>query len=390
MAKTYTSTLQVRCWKQHICQGCGANYSYLLQRKAVGTDGTAERARKNMQKRIEYITQSDTDMQPCPTCGMYQYDMIGQRRARSRLQFFWIALIAISTVLILRACYAMQATTLTWIAGAVSGFVILAQLLLETSNANRNLDANKQKADQLVAAGTLRHTPAAQNLSLTNQLATPSRSIQHLLGLALLLFSFVLVIAPTAGITVLHWPVNNQCYPPVVGPTDTTRIYLPGKISSVKGYWRGQPAVKVSYPGGPEDGEEAQASTNQNNWGSTISDVKSSEESSTSHPWVEVTMPETAKLAGKAVHCEIDLSLEFPQMSGGSSFTTQSDEMKHSLDITLAQRGAGSLYNTLWWGGTAGGGALALFASLVLYSQAKSLRKRANPTQVFTAEPAGA
>jgi hypothetical protein len=60
--------------------------------------------------------------------------------------------------------------------------------------------------------------------------------------------------------------------------------------------------------------------------------------------------------------------------------------MQHSLEIAVAPRGAGTLYNTLWWGGTAGGGALALFASLVLYKQAQSFRKRANPTEVFKAE----
>jgi hypothetical protein len=386
MAKTYTSTLQVRCWKQHTCQGCGANYSYLLLRKAVGTGGTAEKARQNMQKRIVYITQNDTDMQPCPTCGMYQYDMIGQRRAKSRMQFFWIALIAIVTVLILRACYAMQATTLTWIAAAASGFVILAHLLLETSNVNRNLDANKQKAEQLVAEGKLRHTPPTQNLSLTDQLATPPRTILHTLGLGLLLVSFVLVILPALAITVHHLPVNAECYPPVVGPTDTTRVYMPDAINSVKGYWRGDPTVVISYDGGPKEGEKAQASTNQNNWGSTISDVKSSEESTRSHPWVEVTLPDSAELAGKTVHCEIDLALAYPRMAEAKTFNTVDDQMQHALDIAVAPRGAGTLYNTLWWGGTAGGGALALFASLVLYYQAKSFRKRANPTQVFTAE----
>jgi hypothetical protein len=324
-------------------------------------------------------------MQPCPGCGLYQYDMIAQRRAKSRMQFFVIGLIAFAIILIVNASYEAQTNTLTWIATAVAGFLVAANLLLELQNSNSDLTANLALAQQRVADGKLKSAPG-ESLSQSAVLAQPTRTPVHLLALLLLVVSLPLVISPELIRSVRGWPLNEDCYPPVVGAGDSTRIYLHDTITSIKGYWRGSPRVWLHYDSEPMGGVEVSAVANQNNWGSQISDVKSSEEHDTSHPWVEVTLPDSAGLANKKVKCDIDLSLEYPQMTGSGTFRTMSSHMRHQVDIHLAPRGAGHLYNSQWWTGTAGGGALLLAAILLLYSQAKAFGRLAKPTQVFAAQ----
>ena len=82
MAKTYTSTLQIRCWKHHKCIGCNGSYAYEFIRKITGTGRTAEKATAASKANAEKALKRDTDLHPCPTCGLYQPDMIGQRRAK--------------------------------------------------------------------------------------------------------------------------------------------------------------------------------------------------------------------------------------------------------------------------------------------------------------------
>ena len=105
MATTYTSTIQLRCWKQHSCVACGGNYLYELVRTIKGSAGSADRARANAQKNVQKALASDTDLHPCPTCGLHQPDMIGQRRARRHWIMFWCALPVAALLLILVATH---------------------------------------------------------------------------------------------------------------------------------------------------------------------------------------------------------------------------------------------------------------------------------------------
>jgi len=166
----------------------------------------------------------------------------------------------------------------------------------------------------------------------------------------------------------------------VVGPGDTTRIYMNDKISSVLGYWRGFPKVALQRPGA--DPIEASAKTNQNNWGSSIS-AKSSEKDNSATPWVEVEVPSDASLAGKTVDCVIQLGIEYPKASGSSSFEVESDVLHRSVTLHLASPGAGANYNSIWWVGALGGTALVLFSGLVLVGASRGLQRKANPTQIL-------
>jgi hypothetical protein len=381
MAKRYTSTLQVRFWKEHTCVACNSTYSYLLERKAVGTGASAQAAHAKLQSRIGEIVKTETDMQPCPTCGLYQPDMIGRRRAKRRLQIFVVALIALIVLLCIRAADGLQTDVLSKAAAVVFGLAVLAHLALEVQNANSNLEGNKQRAADRIANGQVRYKPGQFN-ARPDDFAGGSRSMIHLVALGMLLVSIPLTVAAELARTMNHWPMNETCYPPVIGPGDKTRIYMPQPIESVKSYWRGWPYAIIEVNG---QKKELVSSTNQNDWGSTIY-VKSEEKSTSSKPWVDVTLPNMPEIAGKQVKCDISLKLEYPQMnSSGTNFSVVHGVRSHTLTLDLGPAGAGTEYNFLWWAGTAGGGALLLLASLLLYNQGIRQAALARPTQAIQA-----
>jgi hypothetical protein len=386
MGKSYTSTIDVRCLKEHTCLCCGAVYAYELKRKVTGSAPTKEKAVVRAQAAAAKTVEREVDMEPCPTCGLLQPDMIGQRRAKRHKTLFWLALIAFIVIVILRAAYAIQSDTAVWTALIACAVVAALHLLIDLPDPNRNPDGNRQMAEQRVASGALRHTPG-QFLPGSTQLARTPRSMGHWLALVLLLVAVALASQPEAMRRARGWPLNVECYPPVVGPGDETRIYMTQKIDSVKGYWRGNPTAVVSTAGGGKP-LNANAETNQNDWGSSIS-VKSSEKHSTSTPWVRVTMPNEASLAGKTAACDIDLKIAYPEMEGSSSFHELNTKMHRSINIQMAPPEAGASYNGWWWTGTVLAMGIISCCGVYLIIAARSLQKKAKPTRSFLPDGTG-
>ena len=92
MTRTSTAKIEFRRWKAHTCVGCGGQYAYLMVRKLAYGGSTPERATEKAQAAAERAMVRDVDRQPCPTCGLYQPDMIaGRRRSLHR----WMLLAAL-------------------------------------------------------------------------------------------------------------------------------------------------------------------------------------------------------------------------------------------------------------------------------------------------------
>lgn len=381
MAKTYTSTIQIRCWKHHQCVGCEGSYAYEFVRKITGTGGTEEKASKAANANAEKAIASDTDLHPCPTCGLFQPDMIGQRRAQRAWLVFWCALVAFGVSLILASAYTVQIDTLTWVVAGIGAFAAAALWKINVWNPNSNVSSNVTRAAGNVAAGKLLHQPGDASRPVKH-LATPAKSAFHKVTLLLVLAAVILAAMPEVVRASRGWPINSTAYPPVAGPGDHVRIYMDGKIESIKSYWRGKADARIregthTYP--------ATTSTNQKDWGTTIH-AKSSEKSSSSTPWVGVTLPNEAGLAGKAVNCDIQLNVQFPQMQGSGTFTTASKSMQRTVGLNLAPVGAGTSYTSLWWQYTLAGMALLLVCSIFLVRIARALQRQAPPTKIFTAD----
>lgn len=381
VAKTYTSTLQVRCWKHHKCVGCEGNYAYEFIRKISGNGRTAEKASAKAKANAEKALKSDTDLHPCPTCGLFQPDMIGQRRAKRSWVIFWCALIAFVTSLILVAAHGVQYYTVTWIVGSTCAIAAAAHWMTSLWNPNCNLTANLTRASSDVSSGKILQKPG-QPPSDVKRHAHPPKSPFHLIVLLLLLGSVGAAVLPEIVRSSKAWPINADAYPPVVGPGDQTRIYMQDKIESIKGYWRGQAVARLRESGRTYI---APTTTNQNDWGSTIH-AKSSEKHSTSTPWVGITVPAEPSLAGKVVECGIDLKVQYPQAFGSGSFETPVKTMQRKLNLTIAPAGAGEAYTAQWWQGTLAAMGIVLFCSIALVLIARAFQRRAHPTGIFNAD----
>ena len=263
MGKTYTSTIEVACFKEHTCTCCGAVYSYNLQRTVKGTAATADKATANAQKLAARALEREVDMEPCPTCGLLQPDMIGQGRVKRHKTVFWIALVVFVLIVILRAAYVIQADVAIWAAVAACAAAAVALFLTDTADPNRNPEANRQVAEGRVASGAVAHQPG-KLVPGAQEAARVPRTLVHKMTLAMLAVVVVMAAAPEVVRLTRHWPLNSDCYPPVIGPGDQSRIYMNDKISSIKGYWRGRPNVTVHEEGGRKI--PASATTNQNDW----------------------------------------------------------------------------------------------------------------------------
>jgi len=154
------------------------------------------------------------------------------------------------------------------------------------------------------------------------------------------------------------------------------------KIHSIKSYWRGNATATLTQMDGSSEPLHINATTNQNDWGTNIS-VKSSEKDNSTSPWVNFVLPDLAALAGRKVKCDIQLDLDYPQMSGASTFNTVSSQMKRTVTLQLGPAHSGESYNTLWWQATAGGMGVILLCSLLLVGQARGLQRQAKPTRTY-------
>jgi hypothetical protein len=379
MGKTYTATIQAKAWKEHTCLSCGSVFSYLLARKVTGQGATADKAQERAETNVVKTLNSEVDPHPCPTCGLVQPDMVGQRRAALHKTIFWIALVAFVVLVVLRLTYAVQADKLTTFVVVACAAVAAAHLLVDRANPNKDPDANRQAVAARVAAGTIRHTPGRAGKA-RDEHANPTKSVLHSAALALLLVAVAAAAAPEVVRSARGWPANADTYPPVAGPGDVLRVYMEDSIQSIKGYWRGHPRAAVKAAGGAP--MSADATTNDNQWGASIS-AKSSEKSSTSHPWVAVTIPADPVLANQTVQCRVDLSVVYPHSDGSSSFEEQERAMSRTVDVRLGPPGAGGQYDTLWWAGSAGGMGLLLMCGQVLRGSARNLQRSAGPVRLY-------
>lgn len=384
MGKTYTCTIPLKVRKEHTCVGCGAVYSYVLERKITGSAPSAPKAEQVAKKNFERTLAEDTDLHPCPSCGLYQPDMISQRRTKGHRATFWLGIIALAVVLILRATDVFNAHTDAYILAGACLLIALVHAGNDLKNPNADVQSNRQAATERTSAGKLLMTAPGRADMPAEQFINPPKSMTHRLALPLLFAAVLLAASPELFRVARHWPLNPSFYPPVVGPGDTTRFYMPEKISSIKSYWRGTPDVALT-PEGSTDEVQVEAKANQNDWGHSIS-AKSSETRSTSHPWLELMIPDDAKLANKAAQADMILEVQYPEVVDSSNFVTKHQVMHEKGTLHLAAANAGHEYNSLWWEGAGLAVALMIIAGLFLTSAAKSLRTRAIPTRVMPAD----
>jgi hypothetical protein len=385
MAKSYTSTININCWKEHTCISCQSLFAYNFKRKVARKARSAEKATANAQAAVQKTLKNDVDFQPCPACGIYQPDMIGQKRHKQYTLVLWLALIAFVVLMVLRFCDVLQTNAATWILVAIAAMAAIWTFLVNWKNPNADPLANQRLANERISAGTLQQRSGTTTGAALEWVNPPRSPVQMLAGPLLLVG--ILLIAAAELLRMAHgWPMNDFAYPPVVGPGDGTRLYMSGKIDSIKGYWRGDPKCTLTLADGHS--VDVPATANQNDWGQTIEDVKSDEEHSSATPWVELQLPNDPSLANQVADCHVVLNLEYPQYTGPGNFKTVDDKMSQQWTLHLAPAGAGTQYNTIWWVGTFVGAILILATDLLLMIGARNLKSAATPTRILSPAPA--
>ena len=383
MAKTYTSTIQLKVRKEHTCVGCGGAYSYVFQRAITGSAPTPDRASANAKKNVQKALTYDVDLHPCPSCGLYQPAMVGRSKVVKHQTVLWLTLVGLVGTVILKLTHVLNTDVAAWTLAVVCGVAAVFYTFIDRKNLNADLDANRRAAQDRVAKSVIVQRVPGRGGTVAEEIVNPPRSVTHRLAVPLLFASIVMAAAPELLRMSKHWPLNPQYYPPVVGPGDDTRFYMADSISSIKGYWRGRPEAALAVAGSKEK-IPLQTTTNQNDWGHSIS-VKSSEKSTSSHPWLELTLPDNASLEGKQAHCDMRLDVAFPQVEGTSSFVTHRDSFSQSTDLQLAAAHAGRQYTSLWWEGGGAAIGLVLVSGVILSSTARKLLRGGPPATLYDA-----
>src|SRR5262245_56814648 len=161
----YTATLEVRCWKEHTCSACGTIYRYRFTRKKSGQGGTEQAAGAAVTRAVMTALEREVEMRPCPTCGHYQPEMVGERRARRHWLLLWPILVIPALLIILGAAAAVASPILSWIALGLAAFVVLLHLAIAFSNPNKSLDVNRERAIPFLDDGTMQVTQKSANPS---------------------------------------------------------------------------------------------------------------------------------------------------------------------------------------------------------------------------------
>ncbi len=377
----YRANQSIECWKQHRCVGCGGLYRYLFKRKCSIYGITPEKAEAGAREHLEKQLKTSADLRPCPHCGAYQPDMMAQRRLGFYTGVSVIVWGTVIGVLIVSLIRTIGIPTLALVAGVLVALAVVSQMWIAWRDDNANLAANRRAAESAIRKGKMQLNAPG----VSGQPGPEARWRRP--GLALLaLLAVGALLVPSAELVrrIAHWPLNEAFYPPVAGPGDETTYYLSTPISSIKGYWRGQPVVRLTNA--DELGvanAEIVATTNQKDWGKTISATKE-EKDSISTPWVRFTVPREPALADKIAKLHFALHAEYPQMMFSSNYTTREEDFLVDASLALAAAGAGKLYVGLWYVGMPLGGILLAVATWKLRQHAKA-QNRSTLAGIFQA-----
>jgi hypothetical protein len=267
-----------------------------------------------------------------------------------------------------------------WVAFGICALIALGHFRLAVNNPNADLEANRKKAEEAVGANTLKLVdPGSKGpppLSYPQRLGFLQWSALVLLGLGLMALASSEAVRLAAG-----WPLNRDCVPMVAGPGDEVDIYFPDQISSIKGYWKGQPTVSVTNAQELGLAEATLPATSEDDhWGSVMMGKHVSPKNA--QLWARVSLPESENLAGETLQMKIALDVAYPAKTGMFGFQEVRQGFAHATELRLASALAGFMYQVVWWGSLLIGAGLIVLAELFLYRSAKGRKRSALASRV--------
>jgi hypothetical protein len=389
-----TATAKLRVWKRQSCEACGATFQYQIERTGqaqrsatflaakVVTEDTLEASRLATNTLTAKLRR-DVDPHPCPSCGSYQHEMIAALRVRAYAVWVELACVALVVSAVLGLTDLVPNAIPVWVSAALAIYLFVLHWRVAVIRPNADLEANKSLASSEVVGGVLKvETPGTRSQPEPVPVggALTSGIGRVLIGVSL---AAVLLVGSSEFVRIVQrWPSSSELYPPVIGPGDTTTVFMNQGIASLAGYWRGLPSVHTI--GAPA--EEWRSSTNQVEWGEKIY-ADNRDQNKWISPWVKVWVPDQTTLASKTVTLEIDIDIQCPVAESMShKFHLERKRLTRTVDVTLAPRGAGFMYRLLWLWGVLGGGLVAIVATLLLQRRERSARQLSTDSAVFPIE----
>lgn len=385
MARGYKATLEVKCWKEHVCCYCGAAYRYLLTKRRTGRGGSQTDAVSAARTGAVRALRGRCEMMPCPSCGHFQPDMIGGRRLR-RHGIVFLAITAL--FLLMYVCgmtYILSGPVTLWLVFFGAAAAWIAYTWIGFRNPNNRVRANKALAERLVGQKRL------QTVATESERDDRPRPVVIETGAGFWVVFFLFLGATVAlmpGAEVIRissgWPWNPPWHPQIVGPGDNSWIWVKPQepLASLRGEWRATGSAKIANAAQQKDekAEEWKVTSRAGHWGD-LTGVRS-----TAEPiiWARVFVPNQRQLTNRRVQLEVTLHVVTPELGGEGQphIVEKLHEVTVPIEVHLARPFAGYLYGFYWSIAMLGGGAMFLLAGGYQLMSDWALVKSAPPTRV--------
>jgi hypothetical protein len=359
MSIRHRQTLCVNVEKQHACRGCGALFAYPLECVVQAEASTKETAQTIAKDRLSARLRDQFALHPCPSCGIYQPEMVLKLRADrvglvARFAAFTPAVLAVLVLL-----KKVDAEPVVWWAAGFATLALGFHVRAAMFRPNASRERNRALADREVSRGPLRLVQPGSTISVVQ----PGLTIDRRRALVLAACAITIGFLPSAAVlrSVHQWPLNDGWVPPVVGPGDTATLEM-GDIESISGLWAASGAAQLSTSSGafPLPVDERVPT-----WGTNLKfENRDRFVTTTTTATIHVDAP--ASLAGQSAAVRAELDVEYPVVNG-FFFEEKTKRFTSDRPLLLASPGAGTTYSRVIQLGMVGGSVvLALLFALLL------------------------
>ncbi len=183
------------------------------------------------------------------------------------------------------------------------------------------------------------------------------------------------------------WPSNPGWHPPIVGPGDTSWIWVePDQpLETLRGEWRligGSAKLSVENAGAadkqPPEKLTVQVSSRDFGW----SDVHATDARIPARLWARIHFDaKHQQLSNKLLRVELTLNVAFPE-AGEKGVTERQKEVTATTAVHLGRPRVGFLYGLFWYTAMFGGGAMLLLAAAYHLLCDRALQTMGPPTRV--------
>jgi hypothetical protein len=383
--KTYTATVQIRCWKQHTCTSCGCVYRYRFERAGKAEAGQEALAVQEAEQKLVKKLNKEVDVHPCPTCGLVQPDMAAKWKILGHGAFAAVALVAILAIAVPASWDFISLEFASMILGGVTGAAALAHVLLALVNYNSDRNANREQAEAEVAAGNVELVKPGDNTDVKD--APANLTGLHALALAGVILAVPAFLAPVLLRPEGGWPIckgdsNGGITPRLIAPGDQVDLsWRNYGIQSVKGLWRGQPRVEVlnaAEAGAPPTLSAAGCNAA---WGDGIR-AKTTEKRQSLSLYARVAIPNAPGLADKTLRLRVTMPITYPVVFAFNEFVDETSTDVRDFALRIASAEVRETYWSSWWTGVSLGVAGSVAGGFMLVWLALTLRSRAEPSEV--------